>query len=31
MIIGAMIMGPLTAWLMKKFDQTVQPKNQTWF
>ena len=26
MIIGAMIMGPLTAWLMKKFDQTVQPK-----
>ncbi|KXT78662.1 PTS mannitol transporter subunit IICB [Streptococcus sp. DD13] len=26
MIIGAMIMGPLTAWLMKKFDQAVQPK-----
>lgn len=26
MIIGAMVMGPLAAWLMKKFDQNVQPK-----
>lgn len=31
MIIGAMIMGPLGAWCIKKFDQVVQPKIKTGF
>jgi PTS system mannitol-specific IIC component len=31
MFIGAMAMGPLAGWLMKKFDQTVQPKNPSRF
>lgn len=31
MFIGAMAMGPLAGWLMKKFDQTVQPKIKAGF
>lgn len=31
MFLGAMIMGPLAAWLMKKFDDAVQPKIRTGF
>ena len=31
MFIGAMIMGPLSAWLLKKFDEKVQPKIKTGF
>ncbi|UBH09000.1 PTS mannitol transporter subunit IICB [Macrococcus armenti] len=29
MLLGAMIVGPLTAWLMKKFDKVVQPRIRT--
>lgn len=31
MFIGAMIMGPLSAWILKKFDEKVQPKIRTGF
>ncbi|EFQ58246.1 PTS system, mannitol-specific IIC component [Streptococcus downei F0415] len=31
MFIGAMIMGPLSAWILKKFDEKVQPKIKTGF
>ncbi|MBU0279158.1 PTS mannitol transporter subunit IICB [Gemella sp. zg-1178] len=31
MFLGAMLMGPLAAWLMKKFDDAVQPKIKTGF
>ncbi|BAQ24118.1 PTS mannitol transporter subunit IICB [Streptococcus troglodytae] len=31
MFIGAMVMGPLSAWLLKKFDEKVQPKIRTGF
>ncbi|MDO4814954.1 MAG: PTS mannitol transporter subunit IICB [Gemella sp.] len=31
MFLGAMVMGPLAAWLMKKFDDAVQPKIKTGF
>ncbi|RXK17421.1 PTS mannitol transporter subunit IICB [Macrococcus sp. DPC7161] len=31
MLLGAMIVGPLTAWLMKKFDNAVQPRIKTGF
>ncbi|TDM14556.1 PTS mannitol transporter subunit IICB [Macrococcus bovicus] len=31
MLLGAMIIGPLTAWLMKQFDRVVQPKIRTGF
>lgn len=31
MIIGAMIMGPLAAWCIKKFDEAVQPKIRSGF
>lgn len=31
MLLGAMIVGPLAAWLMKKFDQVVQPRIRTGF
>ena len=31
MFIGAIAMGPLAGWLMKKFDQTVQPKIKAGF
>ncbi len=31
MFIGAMIMGPLSAWILKKFDQAVQPKIRAGF
>ncbi|MFC3932942.1 PTS mannitol-specific transporter subunit IIBC [Streptococcus dentapri] len=31
MFIGAMIMGPLSAWLLKKFDEKIQPKIKTGF
>ncbi|WP_057490895.1 PTS mannitol-specific transporter subunit IIBC [Streptococcus orisasini] len=31
MFIGAMVMGPLSAWLLKKFDEKVQPKIKTGF
>ncbi|MCU7558604.1 PTS mannitol transporter subunit IICB [Macrococcus capreoli] len=31
MLLGAMIIGPLTAWLMKKFDNAVQPRIRTGF
>lgn len=31
MFIGAMIMGPLSAWVLKKFDEKVQPKIKTGF
>ena len=31
MILGAMILGPLTAWLVKKFDNWVQPHIKTGF
>ncbi|ULG74633.1 PTS mannitol transporter subunit IICB [Macrococcus brunensis] len=31
MLLGAMIIGPLAAWLMKKFDKVVQPRIRTGF
>lgn len=31
MLLGAMIIGPLTAWLMKKFDNAVQPRIRAGF
>lgn len=31
MLLGAMIVGPLTAWLMKKFDNAVQPRIRSGF
>ncbi len=31
MFIGAMIMGPLSAWILKKFDEKAQPKIRTGF
>ncbi|WJP98171.1 PTS mannitol transporter subunit IICB [Macrococcus bovicus] len=31
MLLGAMIIGPLTGWLMKQFDKVVQPKIRTGF
>ncbi|MGV2875912.1 PTS mannitol transporter subunit IICB [Macrococcus capreoli] len=31
MLLGAMIVGPLTAWLMKKFDNAVQPRIKSGF
>lgn len=31
MFIGAMVMGPLSAWVLKKFDEKVQPKIKTGF
>ncbi|QUR94183.1 PTS mannitol transporter subunit IICB [Macrococcoides canis] len=31
MLLGAMIIGPLTAWLMKQFDKIVQPRIRTGF
>ena len=29
MFLGAMVMGPIAAYLMKKFDKAVQPKIKT--